>query len=365
MTRKQLEEIIDSIEPTDSEALALARRRLDMLAKPPGSLGGLEDIAARLASITGRVANRLPSRRVIVLAADNGVTAEGVSSAPQSVTASQTLNILNGTTGVGVLAKQYGSDLRVIDVGIAGPVDHPDLILRRVRSSTGNILREDAMTGEQALEAIGTGIEAACQAAEEKISVIGVGEMGIGNTTTSSAVLFCLLGLLPGQADMVCGRGAGLTDEGYRNKLSVIEGAVARANPRRDDPVDIIARVGGLDIAAMTGVFLGAARYRLPVVIDGFISVVAALCAARLCPAAAGYMFASHQSYECGYMPAVRELGLVPYLALGMRLGEGSGCPLMFSLMDGACAVISEMTTFSGGNIDNFYLDSPDLQTAF
>lgn len=352
------------ISPADNVAKQKAQARLDILAKPPGSLGGLEEIAVTLAGITGKTNNLLAKRRVIVLAADNGVVEEGVSSAPQSVTAAQTLNILEGVTGVAVLAKVFHAGVEVIDVGICAEVTHPDLLDNKIRKGTGNIAKGHAMERDELETALNVGIEAAQRAKNDGCAVIGVGEMGIGNTTTSSAVLYCLLGLAKGEADQVCGRGAGLSDEGYAHKLAVIEQAIAVNHPDYNDPLDILQKVGGLDLAAMTGVFLGAAACRLPVVIDGFISVVAALCAARLVPHAADYMFASHQSHERGYAGAAKALGVHPYLALDMRLGEGSGCPLLFAVMDGACAIITNMATFGDAGIDEEYLDKVQNQDA-
>ena len=341
----------------NKQAADAARRRLDMLAKPPGSLGGLEEMAIRLAGITGQVQTTLPSRRVVVMAADNGVVAEGVASAPQSVTAMMTMNIADYVTGVGVLARCYGAQVEVIDLGVAAELDHPGVRNCKLRMGTGNIAKGPAMTPDQLLAAVETGIAAAARARAEGVNVVGVGEMGIGNTTTSSAVLACLLGLEMNQLEQVCGRGAGLSDQAYRHKVEVIRQAIACNQPDGADPLDVLCKVGGLDLAAMTGLYLGAAMQRLPVVIDGFISVVAALCAVRLCPAAADFMFASHKSFERGYQLAADALGLTPCLALDMRLGEGSGCPILFSVLDGACAIIRDMATFGQGNIDDEYLE--------
>ena len=210
------------------------------------------------------------------------------------------------------------------------------------------------MTRQEAAQAVYTGLELARRAKEEGVAVLGAGEMGIGNTTTSSAVLAALTGL---SVEAVTGRGGGMTDAGFLRKKQVITDDLALHRPDKDDVLDVLSKVGGLDIAAMCGVFLGAARYRLPVVIDGFISVVAALCAGRLCPAAVDYFFASHASHEVGYAAAVKELCLAPWLHLGMRLGEGSGCPIAFRVLEAACAAAEGMATFSGAAIDDSYLD--------
>lgn len=365
MFEQDLKLVLNSIKPTDGRAYEKAVARLDMLAKPPGSLGGLEAIAARLAAITGKSDNDLDKRCVLVFASDNGVVEEGVASAPQAVTAIQTINILNGVTGVAVLAKQFNSDLTVIDVGINADIQHPELINKKIRKSAYNIAKQAAMSREEALKAILVGIDAVRNASEKGFKVIGIGEMGIGNTTTSSAVLSALLELSDSEIASVTGRGAGLTDEAYHKKTAVITSALKVNRPDKDDPVDVISKVGGFDIAAMTGAFIGAAYYRIPVVIDGFISVVAALCAVRLNPLVREYLFASHHSFERGYRMAIEELGMKACLNLDMRLGEGSGCPLMFGIMDGACAIIKHMATFDEAAIDMEYLENIKTPNAF
>ncbi|MDR1532807.1 MAG: nicotinate-nucleotide--dimethylbenzimidazole phosphoribosyltransferase [Clostridiales bacterium] len=344
--------------PPDESMRLRARARLDSLVKPPGSLGGLEDIAAQLAAITGELFYEPDKRLLIIMAADNGVVAEGVSSAPKEVTASQTLNFTRGVTGAAVLARQFGAELMVVDVGIDADIENPGIINKKIRKSTGNIAKEPAMTLSEAAAAVNVGIWSAGEAKRRGFKVIGAGEMGIGNTTTSSAVLCALLGLDAGATEQAVGRGAGLTDGQYARKISVISSALALHRPKQEDPLDVISKVGGLDIAAMCGVYIGAALNRLPVVADGFISAVAALCAVRLCPDARGYIFPSHESYERGYALAARELEFDAPLKLGMRLGEGSGCPLMFALMDAAAAVIKNMATFKEAMIDERYLEN-------
>lgn len=365
MTRNHWTERCGGITGADAAAIAATQLRLDSLIKPPGSLGGLETLALRLAGATGRVGALLPLRRILVFAADNGVVAQGVSSAPQSVTASQTCNILRGVSGVAVLARSCGAQVEVTDVGVATEVAHPLLVVRRVMPGTHDMTTQPAMSEQQALAAMATGWERVEQAAADGVAVLGLGEMGIGNTTSSTAVLAALLGLSAERLPELTGRGAGLADEGYARKLATIATALTLHRPDPTDPVGVLAKVGGLDLAAMTGAYLAAAYHRIPVVVDGFISVVAALCAVRLAPAAVDYMFASHRSHEPGYSLAARELGLHPYLELDMRLGEGSGCPLLFGLMDAATAVVREMATFAEGNIDAGYLENIDIANAF
>lgn len=350
--RKELKEIRGA----DRSAMRAAQAYVQSLAAPPGSLGKLTDAAVQLAGITGHVKNRIGRRRIIVLCADNGVTAEGVSSAPQSVTLSQAVNMTKHLTGMSSLAAHFGDEVEVVDVGIATPYKEEGVKIqqRRIRCGTGNIAREPAMTRGQAIEAILVGISRAKQAAADGIDVIGVGEMGIGNTTTSSAVLAALTGL---PVEAVTGRGGGLTDAAFVQKKKVIARALMLHGPDAADPVDVIAKVGGLDIAAMCGVFLGAAACRIPVVVDGFISIVAALCAKRLCPDVRDFLFPSHASDEIGYMRAAQELGFEPWLHMNMRLGEGSGCPLAFRILDAACTLMNEMATFDEAQIDDGYLD--------
>lgn len=345
-----LETILDSVSPPDEGAMAAARRRQAALAKPPGSLGRLEDLSVQLAGITGQVHNRIEKKRLLVFAADNGVAAEGVSSAPQSVTLRQTINLTRGMTGASALAKHFGCGITVCDVGVCANIQDPAVLDRKVAYGAGNIARGPAMTREQALAALSAGYELARDADAD---AIGVGEMGIGNTTTSSAVLAVLL---DADAEAVTGRGGGLTDAAFQKKKEIVRRAIAVNAPRKDDVLDVLSKVGGFDLAAMCGAFLGAAASRRPAVVDGFISAVAALCAYRLCPAVRGYLVPSHASFEIGYRLAMDAMELRPMLMLDMRLGEGSGCPLAFELLGAACAVMNDMATFVEAGIDDGYL---------
>lgn len=339
------------IKPLDKEAMSAARARQAQLAKPPGSLGRLEELSVQLAGITGKVRNTIEKKHLLVFAADNGVVEEGVSSAPQSVTLQQTVNLTRAKTGASVLAKHFGCGITVCDVGVNADVTEKAVLNRKIAYGTKNIAQGPAMTREQALTAIRTGIELA---QSTDADVLGVGEMGIGNTTTSSAVLSVLL---DADVEDVTGRGGGITDENFRKKKDVIRRAIALNRPDRSDVVDVLAKVGGFDIAAMCGAFLGAAATQRPVVIDGFISAVAALCAVRLCPNVRGYLIPSHASYEIGYRLAMDAMELQPMLLLEMRLGEGSGCPLAFEILSAACAVMNHMATFDQAGINDDYLD--------
>ena len=351
---KELKKIVSGIRGADPAAMESARRWQAMLAKPPGSLGKLEDIAARLSGISGSLHNIISKRRIVVLCADNGVIEEGVGSAPRSVTMAQAVNMTKHLTGMSSMAHAFGDEVQVVDVGIADDYDCPAILDRKIVPGTRNLRYEPAMTRQETLRAILTGVELAERAKAEGVDVLGVGEMGICNTTTSAAVLSVLTGLT---AEEVTGRGGGITDASFQHKKQVLDAAVCRHKPDKNDPVDVLSKVGGLDLAAMCGVFLGAGKNRLPVVIDGFISVVAALCAVRLCPAVRDYLFPSHVSFERGYSVAAAELGLEPWLLLDMRLGEGSGCPLAFRVLEAACAVTNGMATFEGASIDDSYLD--------
>ena len=343
------------IKPLNQQAMDKAQERLDDLVKPPGSLGELEAIAKRLAGISGEIYNDIRKRCVIIMASDNGVVEEGVAAAPQIVTTIQTLNFVKGITGVAVFAKEFDTDLIVVDVGINEELDHPMVVNKKIRKSTGNIAHEPAMTYEEAIQAVLVGIEMATKAVNDGYKIIGVGEMGIGNTTTSSAVLCALTGLAP---QLVTGRGAGLKEEAYRHKIDVVRSAICRHQPNPEDPFDVLAKVGGFDIAAMAGLYVGAAHQGIPVVIDGYISMVAALCASKMNPLVKEYMIASHASAEPGYSYAADALGVTPYLNLKMRLGEGSGCPLMFAIIDAACVAICEIATFEEADIGGEYLEN-------
>lgn len=373
----RLGEILDSIDEMGDlsyDATSKAKARQEVLAKPTGALGRLEDISIQLAGITGKVKNDMKKQAVVIFSADNGVVEEGVASAPQSVTLSQTINFTRHLTGVSSMAKYWGIGLLVVDVGVkmkipealysAEMYEHEcaeggcqrglatKIVNRRIADGTKNLAKEPAMSREEALTAILTGVEAAEAIKRCGYDIFGVGEMGIGNTTTSACVLAALCG--KSGAD-VAGRGGGLNDEGLAKKIRIVDEAVKGLG--KEQALDILARVGGFDICAMAGAFLGAAYYKMPVVIDGYISAVAALAASVLAPKAKSYMLGSHQSKEQGYLVAMDALGIEPYFDLGMRLGEGSGCPISFKIIETACAAMNGMATFAEGAIDADYLE--------
>lgn len=346
-----LKSLLDNITPPDEAAMKAAKERQDQLAKPPESLGRLEELSIQLAGITGKVHNKMEHPHLLVFAGDNGVVEEGVSSAPQSVTLMQTINLTRAKTGASTLCKAFGVGITVCDVGVNAQIHDPAVVNRKIAYGTGNIAKGPAMTRDQAVTAILTGAEIAMATPADGL---GIGEMGIGNTTTSSAVLAVLL---DAEVDDVTGRGGGITDEAFQVKKDVIRRAISRNQPDKNDVIDVLSKVGGFDLAAMCGGFLGAAATRRPVVIDGFISAVAALCALRLNPLVGHYLVPSHASFEIGYKLAMEAMGLQPIFLLGMRLGEGSGCPLAFQVLRAACAIINDMATFQQAGIDDGYLE--------
>lgn len=342
------------IKPAYENSMKEAAERLDKLVKPIGSLGKLEDLAVKISGITGKQMNSFEKKVTIVMAADNGVAEEGVSAAPQPVTTLMTVNILKGVTGIGVLSKHAGADIRVVDIGIASDLEeHPLLIKRKIRKGTSNMAKGPAMSREEAVTAIEIGIETVSKLVKEGYSLFGTGEMGIGNTSTSSAVAMAFLGC---RAEDAVGKGVGLTEEAYNNKKAVIERAVRINKPDPTDPIDVLSKVGGFDIAGMTGCFLGAAYNRVPIVVDGLISSAAALAAYKINPLVKDFIITSHCSEEPGYKLVVKEMGLKPMLDLNMRLGEGTGCPLAFNVIEAAEAIISNMATFEEATIVNDFL---------
>ena len=348
-----LEAALSRIAPADECARAAAYAAWDSIAHPLGGLGDFEDAVACIAAAQGSAEVAEFPRALAVFFSDNGVVAEGVSQSGQDVTRAVAHNMCEGATSACRMAAFAGAEVVPVDVGMARGIEDARMVCANVRRGSGNITHGPAMSRDGAVRAIEVGIAVACGLARAGVRLLAAGEMGIGNTTTSSAVL-CALSGKPVEA--VTGRGGGLADAAFLKKKQVIEQALAINTPDGNDPVDVLHKVGGFDLCAMAGVFLGAAHERLPVVVDGFISVVAALCAARLCGAATGYFIGSHVSYERGYEIAARLLGLRPCLQLGMRLGEGSGCPLAFRVVEAACAVMNTMATFPEAAIDDGYL---------
>ncbi|MFD2368985.1 nicotinate-nucleotide--dimethylbenzimidazole phosphoribosyltransferase [Brevibacillus sp. GCM10020057] len=341
---------LGTIEPLHQETAEQTKQHVDQLTKPLGSLGRLETLAVELAAMTKEAFPVTSPPGVIVFAADHGVAREGVSAYPQEVTAQMLLNLTQGGAGINVFARQIGALQKFVDVGVAAEVDAPGVCKRRIRAGSGNILREAAMTREEAERSIQVGIEAAHEIVGEGAKVLIVGEVGIGNTTASSAILAALTGADP---DEIVGRGTGLTDEGWQRKKAVVREALALHRPDAADPLDVLSKVGGLEIGAMAGAILGAASRRVPVLLDGFIATVAALLAVRIAPAAADYLIAGHRSQEPGHAYVLKTLAKEPLLDLQLRLGEGSGAALAFPLVEAASRMVREMATFASAGVSN------------
>jgi nicotinate-nucleotide--dimethylbenzimidazole phosphoribosyltransferase len=344
-----LSSLRDTIGGPLAEAAHATQRHLDTLTKPPGSLGRLEELAVRWSALTGRPP-RVAAPVIFTLAADHGVVAEGVSAYPQSVTAQMVENFLRGGAAINVLARQAGARVVVADFGVAAPLGTPEgLIVRRLAAGTGNIARGPAMTREQALAAVEAGATLADEAIAEGADLVGTGEMGIGNTTAASAITAAITG---SAAACVTGRGTGVDEAGWRRKVVVVERALELNAPDPHDGLDVLAKVGGFEIAGLTGVILAGAARRVPVALDGFIAGAAALVAVTLAREARHALFATHRSAEPGHAVTLRHLELEPYLSLDMRLGEGTGAALFVHLARAAAAVHAEMATFKSAGVD-------------
>jgi nicotinate-nucleotide--dimethylbenzimidazole phosphoribosyltransferase len=343
------EAAIARIAPLDAEAARSVRERLDQLAKPRGSLGRLEELIARLAGITGQPRPQFSNKAVIVLAADHGVAVEGVSAYPQEVTPQMVGNFLAGRAAINVLARRAGARVVVGDLGIAAELPaHPSLIDKKVRLGTRNMAVGPALERAEAEAAIDAGIEIFDAEHARGLDLVATGDMGIGNTTASSAIIASISGRPPVE---VTGRGTGLDEVGWRHKVSVIERALAVNRPDSNDPLDVLTKVGGLEIAGLVGLILAGAANRVPVVLDGFIAGAAALLATELCPQARDYLIAAHNSAEAGHHVALERMELAPLLNLDLRLGEGTGAAMAMHLIDDAVALLAEMPTFAEAQV--------------
>ena len=344
---------IAALGPLDEPAMAAARGRLDRLTKPPGSLGRLEDLVVQLAGITGDAAPAIDRPVIVVAAGDHGVARRGVSAYPPEVTAQMVANFVAGGAAINQLAAGVGAEVVVLDVGVAGPVDAPSnagvrLVRRRVRHGTADMTEGPAMTRNDAQTSIETGIDLAAELVGVGTRLLGVGEMGIGNTTAASALASVLTGFPP---DAVTGLGTGLDSDGRQRKVAAIERAIEVNAPDRSDPLGVLAAVGGLEVAALAGLILGAVAARVPVVLDGFITGTAALVACDLAPGLADRLIAAHRSPEPGHAIVLQRLGLHPLLELALRLGEGSGAALAIGLLQAAVRVRDGMATFDDAGV--------------
>lgn len=349
MATNVYEQTIAAVAPLDERSMAAARERQSQLTKPAGALGRLESLSIQLAGITQTMQPALAPRHVIVCAADHGVTVEGVSAYPSAVTAQMVLNFLHGGAAINVLARLFGASVSVLDVGVAGDLPaHAHLRQRKVRRGTANLRVGPAMSRVEAVHAIEAGIDAAQAALDNGARVLATGDMGIGNTTASAAIAAVLTHQPVAQ---VTGRGTGLDDAGWQHKIAVIEEALATNQPDATDALDVLSKVGGLEIGAIAGVILAGAAARRPVVVDGIISTAGAAIAVGLCPAVRPYLIAGHRSVEPGHSTLLAHLGLSPLIDLDLRLGEGTGAALALPLLDAAVATLNEMATFAEAQV--------------
>jgi nicotinate-nucleotide--dimethylbenzimidazole phosphoribosyltransferase len=339
------------IAPPDPAIAAATQRLLDGKTKPRRSLGRLEELACRLAAARGVPLPLVPDKAIVVMGADHGVAEEGVSAYPREVTAQMMLNFARGGAAINVLARHAGARVVVVDMGVAGELPPTEAIRRhRIGAGTASFTRGPAMRRDQAIAAIEVGIAIAGELAAAGVGLAGIGEMGIGNTTAASALTAALTGAAP---EEVTGRGTGIDDAGLQRKLAAIRAGLARHRPDPRDPIGVLAGLGGFEIAGLCGVTLGAAAARVPVVVDGFIAAVAALLAARIAPACAGYLIASHRSVEIGHRRVLDALDARPLLDLELRLGEGTGAALAMPLCDAALRILDEMATFGDAGVSD------------
>lgn len=346
-----VKETLSRIRPVSPELLQQAQVRLDNKTKPQGSLGRLEEFARRIVAISGDQNPDVSKKVVFTFAGDHGVTEEGVSLFPREVTPQMVLNFLSGGAGINVLARHVGADVRVVDVGVDYDFkDMAGLIHKKVARGTQNFTTGPAMTRDETVAALTVGIELADQCRMEGVGLVGTGEMGIGNTTPSSAIIAALSGKAVAE---VTHRGTGIGDAALSNKIRVIERGLAINKPDPGDPLDVLAKVGGLEIAAIAGLVLGCAANSIPVVIDGFISTAGALIASELHPNVRDYIFAAHESVEIGHSFMLERIGVEPILDLKFRLGEGTGAALAMTLIEAGVKVLTEMATFEQAGVSH------------
>ena len=344
-----LEQIIKQIKPINLDLLDEAQRRLDNLTKPVGSLGRLEEIARQVVAITEKRNPTFSGKTIITMAGDHGVAAEGVSAYPQEVTPQMVYNFLRGGAAINVLARHVGVKVVIVDMGVATELDpHPDLIVKKVDFGTKNMAQGSAMSREQAIQAIEAGIEVAQSEIQKGMDILGTGDMGIANTTPSSAIVAVITGA---PVAKVTGRGTGIDDKTLNHKIQVIQRVLEVNSPNPDDPIDVLAKVGGYEIGGIAGAILGAAAASIPVVIDGFISTAGALIAAEICPTVKQYMFSAHNSVEIGHKVMLEFLGLAPIVDLNLRLGEGTGAALGIGIIEAAVKILNEMASFEEAGV--------------
>lgn len=345
-----IQAIIAKIQPLDEAAMQAARTRQDDLTKPRGSLGQLEELSIKIAGITGQERPQIKHKVVTTMAGDHGVVAEGVSAYPSEVTPQMVMNFVFGGAAINVLARHAGARVVIVDMGVASPLDHPDIINQKIAPGTQNMAHGPAMTRQQAIQAIEAGAAVVEAEFEKGLDILATGDMGIGNTTPSAAIAAAITGRT---VEEIAGRGTGVDDEGLQRKISAIRKALDVNQPNPKDGLDILTKVGGFEIGGLAGAILAAAAHRKPVVIDGFISTAAAMIAVSLASQTRDYLIAAHRSQELGHQIMLEWLGLEPLLDLGLRLGEGSGAALAISLVEAACKILDEMATFSEAGVSD------------
>lgn len=343
-----LQELTSNITELNQVAFEGMQARLDAKIKPLRSLGALEDIAQQIAGIQGSPEPKITGKAVLLMAGDHGVVEEGVSAAPQEVTAQMFYTYINGNAGVNIIAQSGGGDVIATDIGIAGPLNPPELMAKRVKNGTDNMAKGPAMSRKDALQALFIGAKVARDAINSGINILATGEVGIGNTTPSSALISVFTGC---SVEEVTGRGTGLKDEALMHKQEIIKKAIEINNIDIKDPLGTLAKIGGLEIAALVGAILEAAYSKVPIILDGIISTAAALTAVQIAPLAAKYMISSHSSEEKGCRIGLERLGLKPRIAFNMRLGEGTGAALMFPTIDTALRIADEMATYEAAGV--------------
>jgi nicotinate-nucleotide--dimethylbenzimidazole phosphoribosyltransferase len=347
----RLTETIKSIKPLDSKSMEMARDRQEQLTKPRGSLGELEELSIKIAGITANASPKIEQKGIITMAADHGVVAEGVALYPQEVTRQMVMNFLNGGAGINVLARHINARVIIVDMGVIGGFSPmPDLICKMIDFGTKSMAAGPAMSRQQAIDSVEAGIEILEAEHKKGLDIVGTGDMGIGNTTASSAIFAALSGKPVAE---VTGRGTGLDNEQLNHKVLIIEKALAVNKPDPSDALDVLSKVGGFEIGGICGVILGAAKNRIPVVIDGFISTAAASLAIKMSPQVKDYIIAAHESAEAGHKLLLEFMELKPLLRLGMRLGEGTGAALGISVVEAAVRTLNEMATFSEAEVSD------------
>jgi len=344
-----LSQALKQIKPLDREAMQKARVRQDELTKPQGSLGRLEDLSIKIAGIKGKTVRGFEHKAIVTMAADHGVVTEGVTLYPQGVTRQMVFNFLSGGAGINVLARVIGARVVVVDMGVIGGFEpHPDIVCKMIDFGTKDMTKGSAMTRQQAVDAIDAGVQVVEAEIARGLDIVGTGDMGIGNTTASSAICAAITGEA---VEKVTGRGEGLDDKQVAHKVEVIQKALKLNKPDPRDPIDVLSKVGGFEIGGLAGVMIGAAAHHIPVVIDGFISGAAALIATELAPGLKDYLIAAHLSAESGHRVLLEYLGLTPLLDLEMRLGEGTGAALGITIVEAAVKTLAEMATFAEAGV--------------